>query len=891
MKKLMVFFIIAFLFMAILTGLVIYANNVFLPKILKAKLTTAISEFSSSKVTLGSLRLNLLKGLVLQDLAIYDKDTAEKELAHIDELSASVMVLPIFKEKKVIIPSLSLKGAQLSLVRRKDNSLNIQYLLDKAMQKTGQGPLVLVRSLAISEGTVKFEDEAFSPTRSAALGIKHAKVDIGLRRITFSYSGTIERATKPANLSLEGNYAFSTQNLSSRVTVKELDIKDYSDYLKDFPLVLGQGMLEEFQADFTLEGNKKIAGGLRFSSKDLAMTWQDYELSQADLKIRLSFMGQTDNWSSLKGQGIVSLTTGLLKAKNYLKEGHINQSQAEIKANNGIFDILPEISASEISIQKEKSHAVLGKLGLRGQVSIPLKDPAAGIAYKGKLDMSSISFYDIDYIDTAQITEASLSFNEKTAELEKCIGKVLGAEVTAKGSYKDGSLTLHAASQIPVSNALRVIKEHFWPALEQASGEAKIDVTLRSDLKTSNSISGSLDLNKPALTIKGSSQEWKAGSSRAVFDSGKQTLKLDVKGLDYAKRAFDIEANLQNYVSPLVDLKAASPGTNLTVKAKKTGNIIDITSLAFKTNNSILQAKGKLDTDSKNLQIETDADLNFEDLKEWLPSKQLFEEPLNLKGACQIKAQGSGPLTDWKAWKLQAKANSKQVRLKSFSIQNINFDYNQISGQGFVNLFSFEAYSGQGQLKGRIDLNNRQFVYQLSGQADSIDLGLLKNDIPEMKEKPFYGILGLQIIANGTGFDPKQIKGQAQLFIKEGNIWEFNPLKGLGDFIFIPGFNAVVFSKASGDFYIDDGYIITDNLELEGPDLGLLVQGKMGMDGSLDFIAMTQVPKSRPEALQQAGGVTAIAITGNIQNPLYKLRPVTRNIMKKLGELLSNITP
>ena len=126
-------------------------------------------------------------------------------------------------------------------------------------------------------------------------------------------------------------------------------------------------------------------------------------------------------------------------------------------------------------------------------------------------------------------------------------------------------------------------------------------------------------------------------------------------------------------------------------------------------------------------------------------------------------------------------------------------------------------------------------------------------------------------------------------------------MKGLGDFLFIPRFSSLIFTHAQGDFTIQDSTITTDNFELLGTELGLIVEGKMTFSGNLDFLVNTQIPKTSigplkefpPAAgeISKAANLTAIKLTGTVQNPKYKLQPIGENIMKKLSDLFSNITP
>ena len=175
-----------------------------------------------------------------------------------------------------------------------------------------------------------------------------------------------------------------------------------------------------------------------------------------------------------------------------------------------------------------------------------------------------------------------------------------------------------------------------------------------------------------------------------------------------------------------------------------------------------------------------------------------------------------------------------------------------------------------------------------------------------MKNKTFYGILGLNISISGVANDVKSLKGESSLVIKNGNLLEFNPLKGLVSFFFIPHFGNIVFTHAQGDFTISDGFITTDNLELLGPELGLIAEGKMSFSGDLDFLVNAQAIQpgqketageqagiigKTTEVVAKAGSLTGIKISGTINKPKYKIQPIAENIIKKVGDILSNLVP
>ncbi|MFA5038605.1 MAG: AsmA-like C-terminal region-containing protein [Candidatus Omnitrophota bacterium] len=907
MKRLKIFLAAGLLLVSILAAGLFYANKVFLPKFLSDKIIEGISEFSSSKVTLRSLRLSLLKGIVLSDLTIYEAADPEKQLAHIEELSASFLIWPFFKEQRVILPSLKLKGVSLSLVRQ-ENALNITPLTDKITQKNGKTPAVLVKNLFIWDALILWQDLTFPQPVSASLCLKQAEVKTGVLKTLFSASGSLERDSRQSFFSTDGNYGFREQSLHGRLVLRGLDVKSFPEYLALLPITPRQGILESLEGEITWQPSaapKPLEGKLQVHFRELEFAFQDYELSEGDASANFSFSGRPDNWASLEAEGGLRLDKGLVKIAIaqpqqdavtsspalITSEARLDGSHWEIKRAKDTTQVISELLICGLSLGKDDLKANISRACVQAKTQIPDNAPAT-FSCQGQAAIDSADIEGLPDLGPVKIHSLSLSFTRDSLVFRQAEAELLGAVVEASGAYQNSLLDINVSSRLPAENLLPLLKERFstFP-VEKFSGQTTLAIRVLSDLKKEHSFSGKAEIEEPAVVFKGRPDEWKASWARIIFDSTKQTAEWLVKGLSYLERSFLIEGKLENFNDPSGEISARSDETALDVRLKKTGQNLDISSLKAETKSSKLEGTGQWNLDTDSLHINANADVNIEDLKDWLPDKKIFEKPLSLKGRCAIQIDTTGPAKNWKAWTVRSTVLSKLLKFHGFSFKDISLNYTQLSGKGFINFLTFQAYGGQAETKGSLDLKQEPLAYQLSGEFKNLDLNLLKNDIPEIKDKVFYGIMGVQAVAKGSGSDPKKIQGQAQISIKNGNIWEFNPLKGLGDFLFIPRFSSLVFSQASGDFYIDDGWVRTDNLELLGEDLGLLIQGKMGLDGSLDLIAMTQVPKTGPETAAQSVGMTGIAITGNMKNTQYKLQPLTRNIMKKLSDILSSITP
>jgi|GEM_PF-1987787 len=906
MKKRSVILIICFVFIALLAAGFYYANKVLLPSVVRQKIIQGLSDFTASKVTLGGLRLNLLKGLVLEDLVIYDKDAPQQRLAEIKELSAGFLILPSFKEKKIIIPSLSIKEGIMTIGRRKDGTLTIAYLLEKIKPKktdtTASIPSVIVRQVNLKDSAILWTDETIEPAATARIRLKQAEAHLGFNKAELNVSSEIVRGDATAYISIDADYVYGTKNLSGRIVLRDLDVARYLDYLSGLPYAPAQGILDTLEAKFILKEQKTLSSQIQLHAKNVHMACRDIAVAGAEINANLSFSAPTDNWSAWQGKGELDIVQAALRSTAPLQaEARMTGAHADISCAQAVIGIASDFTVTDLHGQSGNIKAAGINASVHAQVDIPRPDTTdvkdIPLKYKGSLDVTSGTLGGLPYVGQVKIASFQASFEEKNISLTQMSAVVLGTTITASGSLKDNALNLKASGKIGLQTLLPVIKEYYGGPVTELSGEADATIYILADLaQKKTSFEGNVLLQEPVIVFDAAGP-LKASGGRVSFNTQEERIAWHLEGLSLLGRAFDLDGTWKGFQTSSCVVKATAQDMMLEAHINKTDNALDIPSLKISVKDSRLEGSGQYDLATAAFHLNAGGDINITDLKEWVPQKAVFEKPVDLNGLCHIQLNAAGPAKDWTSWKINSNITSKAVHVKGFTIKDIALNYTQTAGQGLINFLNFTAYNGPAVIKGRLILNTPGPRYSVTGEIKDLDLNLLKNDIPDLKDKTFYGKLSLQAVADGAGTDPKSISGQGQIVVTDGNIWEFNPLKGLGSFIFMPRFDTLSFSHATGDFSVKDGWLTTENLDLMGQDVELLVKGRIGFDGTLDLVAVTQVPTTGPgqspigDVINTAGGMTAINITGNIQKPQYKLQPITKNIFNKIQDFLSNIAP
>ena len=241
-KILIVVSLVLFVLAILVTGGIIYLNNVFLPKTIRVLIVKSIAEQTNSRVSLGALRVNIFKGLVLNDLKIYKQ---ENEIVRIKEASCIFLPFPVFR-KQLIIPIINIKSAQIFLERREDNTFNLEdlFLSPSAGSAPGGAPVSAQPGLGspktgfnfsiyrinISNAKITFRDATFSPAFVKTIENINLTIYLSLpAAVKFKFSALIP-AGQPVNLGAYGEYKIASRELNSRLTVNNFSPGDFAVY-------------------------------------------------------------------------------------------------------------------------------------------------------------------------------------------------------------------------------------------------------------------------------------------------------------------------------------------------------------------------------------------------------------------------------------------------------------------------------------------------------------------------------------------------------------------------------------------------------------------------------------------------------------------------------------
>jgi uncharacterized protein involved in outer membrane biogenesis len=321
MKKVIIFVIIIAL---LLGGFIIYLNQVLLPKKLKALIVSGIEEATHKQVTLQKVRFSLFKGLVLENLLIY---SGEKTLLRLKEGSCIFLFLPIL-QKKLIIPSLRLKSAEVFLERRADNTLNIQELLERETKKAGKAKFqLMVSKIRLIDSRLSFRDDNFTPPFQKDLNNLNMVIRLSLPA-SAKFDLRAEVAAQPLiKIKATGEYQVLKEKFTAKIYLKDFSPGEFSAYYRNTGLICKGGLVDA-SADLTVE-KKNLACLLSLQNKNLSISKDKISLrldAEVNSSIKFNLLNKELDFS---GKALVS--EAQMQGLDFI--GEINGIKGEISFN------------------------------------------------------------------------------------------------------------------------------------------------------------------------------------------------------------------------------------------------------------------------------------------------------------------------------------------------------------------------------------------------------------------------------------------------------------------------------------------------------------------------------------------------------------------------------
>lgn len=671
-KKTLRKIIIALIFLIILVSAgVIYLNEIVLPVKVKSLIIQTVEKETKKKAAIGSIYLNIFKGIVLRDCAIFDGTT---KIINIQELSCRFLLLPIFKDKKLIIESIKVNSPVLQLERLPNNTLNIQELFPAPQKQTAKSKFsVLIYKVVIKNGKVNFKDSTLSPP--FAKGIENIDIIIHLAlpaSVKFDFEAKIPSQQTIA-LAAEGEYKIIDKILTANLRINRLNPAVFLAYQKQFGLIFKDGLINSITnltlKDNIIKANTEISNtGLVLVKENITATIDS--LLKADITYGLSdkqllYSGKLDiNRLDISGIDKIGKINNLTASVNFNQDG--------LNSDNIKTDILnlpaqakftltdfksPQIKINaQTDFELQKAQKILteqlniaiavqltGKGGL--QIKIESSKPTGELLTEGLLNLIDASA-NVNKDMTLNDINGKINFNLNSARWEKLMFNYAQKAYSASGdikNFKEPQITLSLSS-------------------DELSADAKFNIKDRlinfSELKgkylnTAFSIEGTIDTKSPeGLPVKVSAAiildledlRRPLAKYKGALEAAKLTgiMHADIK----------LAGNIKNWKSCYCQAAITSPSIHayglksgdLSLNYTQENGMGEITSLQLNLYEGTASAAAKINLLSENMPFKIDAAVGDVKLQAFKLDTPL--EDKNISGNIQASLKLNGFASD-----------------------------------------------------------------------------------------------------------------------------------------------------------------------------------------------------------------------------------------------------
>jgi hypothetical protein len=389
----------------------------------------------------------------------------------------------------------------------------------------------------------------------------------------------------------------------------------------------------------------------------------------------------------------------------------------------------------------------------------------------------------------------------------------------------------------------------------------------------------------------------------AEFGLNKDSFNLKEAQLDYKDIHWKINGRIYNFSFPIIELNAESDLFNLSTEGKYNykKEKIEISKLLLKNKNTEIFSRINITNIKKDpqLKIEGLGIISFEDLKKTFKLLKInysWINKLNPEGKLNLKFTVDGRINP-KTWKIKLAGYSKNLKLYNLETDKTKIELYKDEEKLIISPLLINYDKGSIDFRTKLEFPYNKGIINLT--LNDIDLEKIRKEL-NLKNKKLSGKLSADLyLENNNLKNWESWNGEGTVYIKEGNLWEINLFRGIGEFLFIPNFENIKFEEGGSDLIFRGEEIIFQNLELKSQKMNLLGGGKISLQGNIEFLLF---PEFNPSLVFSSKGLKKIItrflgkgglcveIKGTFKKPEYKIKPVfltpLKNIKKFFEELI-----
>lgn len=910
-----------------------YANEYILPVKGKAFAIEYLTKATGREVTLESIYYNPFRGITLRNLTFSDDLKYNRKFLEIKKLYFNILYIPLFEQKKIIIPLIKIESPKFVLTVDSDNKWNFESLLFlNQPDAQPQQYSVLVYNISVSNAACMFEDRALEPAFSKEIKNLDFQTSISYPlKIKYKLNSELEIGQKNS-ISADGEFDPLKKEMILNLRLKNVPFAEFQPYYTGLPFKSMRG---------NLSGNVSL-------------------LYVPENRLTIEALSTVNNLNIIN-EGFVIKGSADLSGRMVVEL----KDKAKMPC---VISAAAKIDSLDLS---GKDFSLTGGADANGKFTFDAKDKTT-LKYSADALLRDAKIKGVPNFDVIDKINGKLYLNEARLWADSIKGTSRSLDLIFAGSLKDYAnpyLDLTAKTELDLSR----INEFLDPEL---SGKLK-NYAIAGRSRISLNVSGSLNNEKIPLAYILTSELLNCSVKPDFLDkpvtsiSGILISKDDSVNLKNISAAFDntiynLNGNITGLKTPTFDLSVASEDLKLETVFRSLDSALTFSKFAGKYKNTqfaiagsftdfkdpVLNIRGSVNTeigDLRNYLPKDSADLlskigegtlstdfgfngrwkdrqtwqldlskfegknkngrfnligsvnDFKDpllkirgslvtdineIKKWIPKQnaEIFDK-LEVSGAVSTKFVFDGKWNDQNAWHIEAVAESPQLIVKKLKFDNLSLEYKL--KDNFISMPRITAAPYGGSLTANVAIDctqkNPQYVIELD--IKDVDLSKWKNDT-DLKDKDLRGLFYATAQFGGFGDNIETLRGKGQFAITNGKFWELPVFSGLANILYIPGVSKIVFGEARGNFTVGNKVIYTSDTELRSSQMNLVGDGTVDFDGNLNFNVTAAFDKGLldvPSALgpirdlfvdKEGNYLGDIKLDGTTKDPKFKINPL-----------------
>ncbi len=571
--------------------------------------------------------------------------------------------------------------------------------------------------------------------------------------------------------------------------------------------------------------------------------------------------------------------------------------KSTIKKNKIIF--LSSKSNIENLTLKTQTLDIKGSLGVNSKLTYDFKDKRM-ISSDGDVNFKNTLIEGVPYIKKIENLEGKTTFNKEQINFKNLKAKILNCPTTFEGfikNYQDPYLDLNIKSELKLNKILEAFslekKGRFKDV--QIKGKSYAMVNLNGSIKKMISLDIIGDISFSDVSIESRKPIVEISQVNGKINLSKNKAEITNLTMYFKDTKYSVDGMLADYAKPHVELKVLSDNFFCAATLDKQNNTIFINKIKGNYFNNEFNLIGEVSNLSSPIfNIYGNLMLNLAELDKFSPALSNSISKLEPTGRCPVSFHFNGKPYQWRYADAGFKAQTEQISIKGFTLNNLHLNTVLQDGKIFINNFSLEPYGGTFNLSGQIDLQKEFPAYNIDLLIRELDLKKLTKDT-KLKDKNISGLAFLKLNLMNPIKDVSGLYGNGTLLVTDGYLFELPLLSKLFTTIGLTQFEKVVFKEAYCDFTIKNRTISTENLTLISNSISLKTKGSVDFNGNLNFVTNAELSKKSYESLGKGGQIVSvffntlgkylmrIQTTGNISNPKHEKVTVSSEELIKGG--------